>query len=312
MTFSIGTTIFNPGEVLTLMVAPVVVLALVAAVRWTSWGLAMRAMSENADSARLSGVWIRRTSTLTWTVAGALSAFTVILNALSQQQQVSSLFEVLSPDLLLFALTAALVGAMVNLTVAFLAGVGVGIFYELLQWNTISSNNATAVQVLIFFALILVVLLIRVGATRRSSRGPSPAWSQSAVTVAGRRTRRPLPATGAPNRRLVLAVIGAALLPLVLNVGRTFLFSQICIYAVIAQALTVLTGWAGQARWDSSASSAVGALMAAHGSGTSLPLPLLLLFAGAVTAVMAVLIGLPALRMPGLFLAVSTLGSAPF
>ena len=51
---------------------------------FTSWGLAMRAMSENADSARLSGVWIRRTSTLTWTVAGALSAFTAILNAPNQ------------------------------------------------------------------------------------------------------------------------------------------------------------------------------------------------------------------------------------
>ena len=58
-----------------------VTIALVLAVRFTSWGLSMRAMSENADSARLSGVWIRRTSTLTWTVAGALSAFTAILNA---------------------------------------------------------------------------------------------------------------------------------------------------------------------------------------------------------------------------------------
>jgi branched-chain amino acid transport system permease protein len=56
---------------------------------------------------------------------------------------------------------------------------------------------------------------------------------------------------------------------------------------------------------------AVGALVAAH-LGGSFPLPLLLLFAGAVTAVVAVIVGLPALRMPGLFLAVTTLGFAIF
>ena len=101
LSFSLGPFIITPTEVLTLIVAPIVTVVLVLAVRFTSWGLAMRAMSENADSARLSGVWIRRTSTLTWTVAGALSAFTAILNA---PNQTSALTQALSPDLLLYAL----------------------------------------------------------------------------------------------------------------------------------------------------------------------------------------------------------------
>ena len=84
--------------------------------------LSMRAMSENADSARLSGVWVRRTSTVAWTLAGALSAFAAVLNAPGQ----TSALPRCSPDLLLYALTAALIGAMVNLTVAFVAGIGVG------------------------------------------------------------------------------------------------------------------------------------------------------------------------------------------
>ena len=128
--------------------------------RTTSWGLAMRAMSENADSARLSGVWIRRTSTLTWTVAGALSAFTAILNA---PGQTSALTQALSPDLLLFALAAALVGAMINLTVAFIAGIGMGLFIELLQWNVASP----AKQQLILFVVVMAVLVIRVRALRK-------------------------------------------------------------------------------------------------------------------------------------------------
>ena len=40
---------------------------------------------------------------------------------------------------------------MVNLTVAFVAGIGVGIFYELLQWNTLSYANATAIDVAVFY-----------------------------------------------------------------------------------------------------------------------------------------------------------------
>ena len=208
ISFSLGSVIFTPGEVLTLIVAPIVAIALAVAVRSTSWGLNMRAMSENADSARLSGVWIRRTSTLTWIVAGALSAFTAILNA---PGQTSALTQVLSPDLLLFALTAALVGAMINLTVAFVAGVGVGVLYELLQWNVSSTAN----QQLALFIVLLVVLLVRVRALRKGSRtGELSTWQHGAAT-----TRAKIDALR--NRVSVsgmwLAAIGAALLPLVLT-----------------------------------------------------------------------------------------------
>ena len=51
--------------------------------------------------------------------------------------------------------------------------------------------------------------------------------------------------------------------------------------------------------------------MAVH-LGTSVPLILVMLYGGVVTAVVAILVGLPALRMPGLFLAVTTLAFAIF
>ena len=105
---------------------------------------------------------------------------------------------------------------------------------------------------------------------------------------------------------MVLAVVVAALLPLVVSTGNSFLLSQICIYAVIALSLTVLTGWAGQVSLGQFGLVACGALMASH-LGSERPLILLMPFAGAVTAVIAVLVGLPALRVRGLYLAVSTL-----
>ena len=303
LSFSLGPFIITPTEVLTLIVAPIVTVVLVLAVRFTSWGLAMRAMSENADSARLSGVWIRRTSTLTWTVAGALSAFTAILNA---PNQTSALTQALSPDLLLYALTAALIGAMVNLTVAFIAGVGMGVFLELLEWNVPSP----AKQQLIVFVVVMVVLLVRVGALRKGARtGERSTWQHGAATTmrAGvDQLRRRVSVTG------VWLTIGlAVLLPFVLSVGNNVLFSQICIYSVIALSLTMLTGWAGQVSLGQFGLVAVGALVAVH-LGTSLPLPIVMLYGGAVTALVAILVGLPALRMPGLFLAVTTLAFAIF
>jgi ABC-type branched-subunit amino acid transport system permease subunit len=263
----------------------------------------MRAMSENADSARLSGVWIRRTSTLTWTVAGALSAFTAILNA---PNQTSALTQALSPDLLLYALTAALIGAMISLTVAFVAGVGMGVFLELLQWNVPSP----AKQQLILFLLVMAVLLVRVGALRKGARtGDKSSWGHGAATT--------VRATADQLRRRVsvsgvwLVVVVAALLPFVLSVGNDFLMSQICIYAVVALSLTMLTGWAGQVSLGQFGLVAVGALVAVH-LGTSVPLPLVMVYGGAITALVAIVVGLPALRMPGLFLAVTTLAFAIF
>ena len=297
ISFHIGTYLFTPGQVVTLVMAPLVALALAAFVKWSPWGLAMRAVAENADSARLSGVWVRRTSTVTWTLAGVLSAFAAILAA---PGQTSSLTEVLSPELLLLALTAAMVGAMVNLTVAFIASIGVGIIQEILVWNL----SSTAQVDLILFALVLVVLLIRIAALPTGSRREDRStWIESS------RNQRQ---NDSPLRRRVgsagvgLTVVVVALLPLVISVGRSFLLSQICIYAVIALSLTVLTGWAGQVSLGQFGLVAVGALMATH-LGTSVPLILLMPFAGAVTAVVAVVVGLPALRVRGLYLAVSTL-----
>jgi ABC-type branched-subunit amino acid transport system permease subunit len=298
VSFHIGTYLFTPGAVMTLVTAPVVAIALAAFVKWSPWGLAMRAMAENADSARLSGVWVRRTSTVAWIVAGVLSAFTAILAA---PGQTSSLTEVLSPELLLLALAAAMVGAMVNLTVAFIAAIAVGIVQEILVWNL----SSTAAVDLVLFAILMAVLLVRIAALQTGGRREERSnWLENSMAQLRNDSplRRRVGSTG-----VVLAVIVAALLPLVVSVGNSFLLSQVCIYAVIALSLTVLTGWAGQVSLGQFGLVACGALMAAH-LGTSVPLVLLMPFAGAVTAVIAVLVGLPALRVKGLYLAVSTLG----
>jgi branched-chain amino acid transport system permease protein len=238
---------------------------------------------------------------MAWTIAGALSAVTAIL---ASPSQTSALTQVLSPDLLLRALTAALIGAMVSLPVALIAGVAIGVVEEVLVWNV--SSEAT-VQ-LILFALLLVVLLARVGALQKGLRtSERAAWAVAqSVRVARGSLRAQVGRVGVGAALLV-----AVLLPLVISVGRDFLLSQVCIYAVIALSLTVLTGWGGQLSLGQFGLVAVGADVAAH-FATSVPLIPLLLLGGVITAVVAVIVGLPALRVRGLYLAVSTLGFALF
>jgi ABC-type branched-subunit amino acid transport system permease subunit len=305
-TFHVGTFLFSPGDVMTLIVAPIVVIALAAFVRFSSWGLAMRAMAENAESARLSGVWVRRTSTVAWTLAGALSAVTAVL---ASPSQASALTEVLSPDLLLLALIAALIGGMVSLPVAFVAGIGVGVVLDALQWNFTNPSSGTASVELVLFLLLLAALLVRAASLQKGAR----TWERSSWalgTAAFRRTgtmlRKRVGTTG-----VTLSLVAVALLPTFIGVGHSFLMSQICIYGVIALSLTVLTGWSGQVSLGQFGFVAVGADIAAH-FGRSVPLVLMLPLAGVVTAVVSVLVGLTALRIRGLYLAVSTLGFALF
>jgi ABC-type branched-subunit amino acid transport system permease subunit len=304
--FHIGSFLFSPGEVLSLIVAPIVVAVLAAFIGLSRWGLAMRATADNAESARLSGVWVRRTSTLVWTFAGVLSAVAAIL---ASPGQTSVLTQVLSPGLLLLALLAAILGAMESLPVAFAAGIGVGVVLEILQWNITNPTSGPATIQLILFMLLQLALLLRSASLQKGARGfERPSWSMGTASfrLHAEGLRKTVGTCG-----VVAAFLGAALLPLVVGVGHSYLMSQVCIYAVIALSLTVLTGWAGQVSLGQFGLVAVGADLAAH-FGASVPLILMLPLAGVVTALVSVVVGLAALRIRGLFLAVSTLGFALF
>ena len=304
--FTIGTFRFTPGDVLSLMVAPVVVAALAAFIRLSPWGLAMRASAENADSARLSGIWVRRTSTVAWTVAGALSAFTAVLTS---PGQTSVLTQVLSPGLLVLALLAAIAGAMRSLPVAFATGIGVGVVEEVLRWNITNPSTGPATVELIFFVLIQLALLARAASLQKGPR--TEGLSSWALSTASFRSRTVGLRRGVGRGGVALAVGGAALAPAVIGVGHSFLMTQICVYGVIALSLTVLTGWAGQVSLGQFALVAVGADVAAH-LGSSVPLLLLLPLAGLVGAAVSAVVGLTAIRIRGLYLAVSTLAFALF
>ena len=110
------------------------------------------------------------------------------------------------------------------------------------------------------------------------------------------------------------AVLVAAIvlwLPTWLSPSDSLLASSVGIYGIVGLSLLVLTGWAGQVSLGQMGFVGLGA--AIGGVATSqwgLDLSLALLVSGLAGAVAAVVVGLPALRLQGLLLSVTTFAFA--
>jgi branched-chain amino acid transport system permease protein len=84
--------------------------------------------------------------------------------------------------------------------------------------------------------------------------------------------------------------------------------TQVATYAIVALGLGLLVGRVGLVSLGQAAVLALGAWVAARLLfGTGLPFEIVLLLAGLITMVLGTLVGLPALRMRGLYLALITL-----
>jgi branched-chain amino acid transport system permease protein len=109
------------------------------------------------------------------------------------------------------------------------------------------------------------------------------------------------------KRAAVLIVVMLALPPL-LSAYWTDVLTAVMIYSVVALSLGTLMGRVGLVSLGQIAVLALGAWVAAKlAFSTSIPFPLVLLVTGLVTMVLGTLVGLPALRLSGLYLALITL-----
>jgi branched-chain amino acid transport system permease protein len=97
-------------------------------------------------------------------------------------------------------------------------------------------------------------------------------------------------------------------LPVILSLYYIDSLTQVAVYAVVALGLGVLVGRVGLYSLGQAAILAIGAWVAARLLfATSLPYPVVLLAAGVITMVLGTVVGLPALRLRGLYLALITL-----
>ena len=88
-----------------LIVVPLIAVGLWWLLGHTRFGISVRASASNSDLARLTGISPKLVSTAIWTIAGFLSAVSIILYA---TEQGSSELVSIGPETLLLGLSAAL------------------------------------------------------------------------------------------------------------------------------------------------------------------------------------------------------------
>ncbi len=300
----VGPALINGNHVLTVVVVPIVVAALAWFLRRSLAGTAIRAAAENTDRARLLGVPVRHLTTVVWALAGGLAALTYVLQAPFQGAAPSA---AAGPAVLLPALAAAIVARMESLPVAFVAAIGLGVMQELVRWNT-DTPSLVDVAVLI---VILVALLVG-ERTRSRAHDADGGWRNADLVRSLAPAVAALPLVRWSKRvGLVLLVAAAVVVPLLLGPSDSFSASVMCIWAIVAVSLVVLTGWAGQISLGQFAIVGAGAIVAGNlVSRWNIDLFIVLAVATATGALVAVLLGVPALRIKGPFLAVVTLAFA--
>lgn len=107
---------------------------------------------------------------------------------------------------------------------------------------------------------------------------------------------------------VVLVAFCLIALPSILSLYYVDAMLQVVVYAIVALGLGLLVGRVGLVSLGQAAVLALGAWVGARLLfATSLPFPLVLLLAGLITMVLGTLVGLPALRLRGLYLALITL-----
>jgi branched-chain amino acid transport system permease protein len=306
--FRIFPVLFRADHVLAMIVVPVVMLALVVFLRYTDFGIAIRAAAENADRANLLGVPIHYLHLAVWAIAAFMSSVAVLLR--TPIVGFSSFTSVTGSgnSLLLRTLAAAVIGRMESLPRTVVAAIGLGIFENAVIWNTSNSVISDAFLVLV----ILAALLLQRGFFSRAAETGIATWRAI-------REVRPIPAElrDLPEVRIGQWVLRGLLavfvltLPLWADPGQEEVVGLLYIYAIVAISLVILTGWAGHISLGQFALVGFGAATTAILYGRHDWDFFLAMIAGIlVSAVVALIIGLPALRISGPFLAVTTLAFA--
>ena len=302
----IGGVALSGMWVLTAVLVPILVGGLAVFMRYSVLGQQIRAAANNPEAARLCGISVARVSAVTWGLAGGLSAVAAILQAPTQPSfNVASL----GPYLLMLTLGAAAFGAFVSLPATLAGGVILGLVSQVVSAET---SNGSDAELAVFVAILLVVLV----------RGKA---ISRVFAVAGGVTEA-LPVTRVPkvlassalvrHHRMWLAAAVLLLavvfpnLPWFNSAGHQFLLVLVLIYALVGVGLTMLVGWSGQVSLGQFAVVGLGAYAAARFSAHGWSLLPIMAVAAVIGAGVMVLVGLPALRVGGLTLAVTTLGFA--
>ncbi len=274
--------------------------ALAALYRWTRFGLATRAASENEAAAMLSGLSpsvISLTNTLLASlVAGALGILAASITSLDP----STL-----PLQIIPALAAALIASFTSFGIAVAASLGIGIMYSLLEYASAQSwfpqsggVSLPGVTDLLAFGIIIAVLF----------------WRGSRIPGRGEIVERRLPEAPRPQHLtrtgLISGLAGAVLLIVFPFDFREALINTL-IGALMALSLVVVTGFVGQISVVQLALAGAAGFTISHMAvNFGIRFPVAALAGIAVAVIIGLVTAVSAVRVRGVSLAVVTLAGA--
>ncbi|HVF73771.1 MAG TPA: branched-chain amino acid ABC transporter permease/ATP-binding protein [Acidimicrobiales bacterium] len=285
--------------------------------RFTGIGLAMRGAAENPKAAGLMGINPEKMARLAWMLGGALAGLAGILLAGVTNLQPYSLSLQMLP-----AFVAALLGGLGSLPGALVGAAAVGAAQGMVPaFKLIPGLGGLAGQVgmpqLVLTIIAFVTMYFRGGKFSAADTSAALAGDVGgAANTAFDESRIQAPHG---RRRLLRYVVLVVLIawpfvgvPTFLRPLDTFSLLGDAVlagsYFMVAASVVLLTGWVGQISLSQAAFVGVGAfgsaLLSRH---LDIGFPYSLLFAACLSAAASGLLGVVALRVRGLYLAVATL-----
>lgn len=285
-----------------LLAAGVVLVTLVLVVVYhrTRFGLATRAAAGNEKAAVLGGISPDRVGALNWVLASVLAGFAVILI-----EPIAGLDPASTSLLVVPALAAALLGGLSSFGLTAGAGLAIGMVQSLILGYVVRPDTTwipgwvptTGIQQAVPVVLVLLAL----------------AWRGDPLPTRGALEERSLPASPTPRRvAWWTGLLGAAAIAGLLTFDATLRQGLIVslVFSLLTLSIVVVTGYVGQISLAQMAFAGVAGFTVIEVADRGLPFPLAVLVATAIATVVGVLVGLPALRVRGMSLAVATVAMA--
>jgi branched-chain amino acid transport system permease protein len=297
-----GEPVLSGNQIFAFLVVGALTTALSLFFSRSRMGMALRASAENAERASLLGIPVKQVGTIAWALAGMLGSLAIFAQAPLIGVPSNA---TLGFDTLLYGLAAAVVAGMEKLGTALFAGTCIGV----LIFASVAKTGSNDVASGLMLVVILAALLLQRSTLSRAKDSGVSTWQ--AVKIF-----RPVPAElrNVPEVRTARAIgyavaLAVAVIPALL-IGESDLPRLILLplYGMIAVSLVVLTGWAGQISLGQFGLVGIGAAVAGGiASDHNIDFFIACFIGIAAGAIAAVIVGLPAIRIQGLYLAVTTL-----
>jgi ABC-type branched-subunit amino acid transport system permease subunit len=282
--------------------AVIVTVALVLVFRFTSLGVQVRAAGQNSLLASQGGINIHWVYLGSWALACVLAGIAGItygsVNSVNQGIE----------DLALLAFPAALLGGLDSIPGSLIGGFGIGLVGGFIA----AYVGGEYVTVVTYLVLLVVMLFLPHGIAGTRSVRRVLGMSRA---ITGTRSARPARAFGWRSlitQKYLIIVIALIVVAYFTANGSSysiFIVDTILLSAIGAMALDLLMGTGGQVSIGNAAFLAGGSFATVWASRAGVPFPVDVIVGGVVCSAAGLAVGLPALRIRGMYLALATLAA---